>query len=616
MNLEKLIFDLKDITTKIINENYKIDLSDIETLKETYIELFKTFNIDDFEVLSKISDEIANIFTHLDENSFKVYDDGIEVNNDDVYIQIEKIITLLVNLIKIIKDIDIKGDRENEDINIDDNDIQQDNNDNDENENEDEYDISFEKFMELFNMLDEDDINDIKQVVEFFILFNNTIKDDYDILKEVYENALKNLISNEETIIENTVDSNDNIDKRYMNEVADNVDNKIEIVKPDVEVDTTPWIKVNKDALKKEIYDMYVNKKYSNIEEVIDEVYALVRCYDDMKCWKYPHHIIKDDKVILNINGLRTAVLFFVRMLSTNNHDYSKEEIKKMAEHFARHYKELNREIPSTLSKYLNKSEKYIMFNISDDELIEASTLFDNNLDITLSYIFAIESLINVLENTNIIDISSNYIEETIENREDNELSIYTIKLTSKQLKEFMKLFDVFIEKAINIIDNKTIDFNKEIDDDYEKEYNNDLNFDDYLILKKQLEDIQLQVDEYTKTISKLKQEKEELLNQLNDVNKVIDELSMIEKKYNILVENILNGKVIDKTFIDMLNEASDDFELKALSKLSESISIRKNTTIRLTDEDMKYIENNSDKEKIKNEKMMNRLIFTALNLV
>lgn len=624
MDLKQFLLEFKNILTEIKNENYQIDLSDINLLKETYLELIETFGVDDFELLTRISDEIHEAFSKLDEHSFEVHDDGIEVANEDIYLQIEKIITLLVNLIKIIKGIDL-DDKVDTQTELDkEADTGEDNTQTENPEEEtDEYDISFEKFMEVFKSLTDEDIQDIKDILEFFFLFKNTVNENKDELKKVFEET----VANKDTIIEETStvensEVNEEISTDEVEKVIEEAKENIEIIKPDVEVDTTPWIKINKESLKKELLTLYNEKKFGNIEEVIDEVFGLVRCYDDTKCWKYPHHILKDNKVILNINGLRTAVLFFIRVLSTGNHDYTKEEIKKLAQHFARHYEELNKDIPSSLNKYLAKTEKYIMFKISDEELTEASTLFDNDIDITLSYIFAIESLINILENANIIDITTDYIQEALDDETD-ELNIYTIKLTSKQLREFMKLFDVFIEKAIKIIEGKTFDYDKDTEEDLVKdrnevnEYRKDLDADDYLYLKKQIEDMQSQLEEKTKTIEKLQAEKEELNKQLLETNKIIDELSMIEKKYNILVDNIINGREIDKAFIDMLNEASDDFELKTLAKISENIKINKKTNLKLTEEDVKVIETKIEATKQKTEVYKeNSLVFTALKYI
>jgi len=123
----------------------------------------------------------------------------------------------------------------------------------------------------------------------------------------------------------------------------------------------TSWGSVNKNAMKNKL----ARDKENNVPGVnsaIKEIYAIVGSVTDKNSWKYPHHILRGNTVILNKNGLASAAGYLAQD-NTNPVDMR----KKAARHLKKHYRKLDMEIPEGLNSVTESASG----NQHADELID-----------------------------------------------------------------------------------------------------------------------------------------------------------------------------------------------------------------------------------------------------
>jgi hypothetical protein len=125
-------------------------------------------------------------------------------------------------------------------------------------------------------------------------------------------------------------------------------------------VSNTAWGSVNKTAMKNKLARDQADG-VPNVNQAIKEVYAIVGSVNDKNTWKYPHHILRGNTVVLNKNGLASAAGYLAAD-NTNPADLR----KKAARHLRKHYRKLDMEVPEGLSAVLESSSG----NQHADELI------------------------------------------------------------------------------------------------------------------------------------------------------------------------------------------------------------------------------------------------------
>jgi len=111
---------------------------------------------------------------------------------------------------------------------------------------------------------------------------------------------------------------------------------KIRINKTDV--DYTPWSKVNKIRIRNILYQ-------SGNKTAINEMYGVVRSYERMTDWGYPHHILKQVaentyEMILSYTGLMAAYKA-MRGARGGGRNLTEEERRKLKAHLRKHFRYL-----------------------------------------------------------------------------------------------------------------------------------------------------------------------------------------------------------------------------------------------------------------------------------
>lgn len=155
---------------------------------------------------------------------------------------------------------------------------------------------------------------------------------------------------------------------------------KIRIVPVKEKISYSSWGKVDKNKLRKLIY-------LSQNKEVINECFALVRDYENLEEYKYPHHELVESEskdydfdLVLNINGLRTAYIFVNGFAGRH---LSPEEKQEIINHLKKHYKELKEnniidKIPTGLSSESSIFKFDIDYSNLNELTLEDSIIFES----------------------------------------------------------------------------------------------------------------------------------------------------------------------------------------------------------------------------------------------
>ena len=336
-------------------------------------------------------------------------------------------------------------------------------------------------------------------------------------------------------------------------EEEDHKDESIKIISAKDEVNDDSQSEVNKIELKNTLMNQLdiakTEKEKNDIKEVIDETFALVLSYDKTGDWKQPHHVLKDEKLILNVNGLKTAALFLLKPTTSKN--LSSDERVEIATHLSRHYDELEMEKPDRLTKIAEKAESTITVNIKEDELKEYAESFNTNVENVSIYIGLFEALITDLVNSGVIDIN--------EKTEDFDESLISVQLSKEQVEEFLKYFDIMSDDVLNILSNNLSSMS----------------------YKKTDSDLVDKVSKSESIITELKEKISELTEQFENQKIELDKATasnydknLIDKKFEVIINFIKSSDVKDETLIQFVNtviEAESSRDIQYLTKLGKS---------------------------------------------
>ena len=125
------------------------------------------------------------------------------------------------------------------------------------------------------------------------------------------------------------------------------------------------WGDINKTKLGDALFELG-KKSY------IKETYLIVNDYEKRSTWKFPHHELQKENLVVNKNGVITA--YQALRGARNNPDISAKEKKNAAQHLLKHYKEMKKqgvveEIPSELK---DMTKQFILEDMNDkvDEML------------------------------------------------------------------------------------------------------------------------------------------------------------------------------------------------------------------------------------------------------
>jgi hypothetical protein len=285
------------------------------------------------------------------------------------------------------------------------------------------------------------------------------------------------------------------------------------------------------------------------IKKVIDEAFALVTSYEKTNDWKWPHHVLKDGKLILNVNGLKTTALFLLKPTSSKN--LTSEERIKIAQHLTKHYDELELDKPDLLTKISEDSESVIVVNVKEDELKDYAESFNTNIENVSIYIGLFEALITDLVNSGIVDIK--------DKADDFKESLITIQLSKEQVGEFLNYFDIMSDDVLNILANELSDMSyKKTDDDLTNKLTK---------AEKIIGELKNKFDELSE---KFKVQKTELSNAASSNY----DKNLVDTKFEVIINFIKSADIKDDTLIQFINnviEAESKRDIGYLTKLGKS---------------------------------------------
>lgn len=327
---------------------------------------------------------------------------------------------------------------------------------------------------------------------------------------------------------------------------------KVKITINTKEVDFTPWSKVNKPKLKR-ILMQSGNKK------AIKECFGIVRSFERMGDWKFPHHnLIKIDdntyELVLSYTGLIAA--YKALRGARSKPLITPEERKDLKKHLIRHFEYLVRigeyeEVPESLKKYIDNAD------ISLSEWVEINKL-----------------VIEDIKEENIDEFSYHLIKNFIKKFNDNYLNLlfdihYSMEENMDKMKEVEVDKNVILEENENkAIENEELIKEVEIFEPEIEEENEEDNEEKYIEEQEEScenenpqeenkEEMMLTEDDLRVII---KTEIEAFINPIMEkLNQIIEMLSTKEVKQDKNIEKSINPKGIEE--IENKNELDFDLE-------------------------------------------------------
>lgn len=319
------------------------------------------------------------------------------------------------------------------------------------------------------------------------------------------------------------------------------------IVPASEQVDETPWGEINKVELKNTI-QAALDESEAN-KTVVDEVFALVKSYDKQGDWQQPHHVITEGKVILNVNGLKTAAMFLLKPNASKN--LTTDERTSIAKHLLKHYQEIDMPQPDKLNKMAEGKESVIVLNIKDDEMQEFGEMFKVNAEEIGTYIGLVEALLTDFVNSGIINIESEH--------NDFDESVIAVKLDKSQTEEFIKYFDIISDDIVSILSNDMGALSyKQTDSDLESKMAESASVIDSLKSK---------IEELNGTIATQKVEMQTLANTTVDQH-------LTQTKFQAIVDFVKSSDSVDDTVLNFIHnviEAESSRDIQYMAKIGKS---------------------------------------------
>jgi hypothetical protein len=146
------------------------------------------------------------------------------------------------------------------------------------------------------------------------------------------------------------------------------------------EVSDMKWVDVDKDTLQKDL-----SENFKDIPEAISEAYLIIGDMENKSTWKFPHHELKEGKLVVSKEGVISALSALKSIQGYEK--YSKEEQLDAAEHLLKHCEEIVElgmmdETPEWLFSFIDilKEEESAVAPENNDNSANSST-DDNNSD-------------------------------------------------------------------------------------------------------------------------------------------------------------------------------------------------------------------------------------------
>ncbi len=148
----------------------------------------------------------------------------------------------------------------------------------------------------------------------------------------------KDEVKKEETLETEQFTDEDLVEEEQVDETVEKQDKKPKIRINKTDVDYTPWSKVNKIRIRNILYQ-------SGNKTAINEMYGVVRSYERMTDWGYPHHVLKQVaentyEMILSYTGLMAAYKA-MRGARGGGRNLTDEERRKLKSHLRKHFRYL-----------------------------------------------------------------------------------------------------------------------------------------------------------------------------------------------------------------------------------------------------------------------------------
>ncbi len=287
-------------------------------------------------------------------------------------------------------------------------------------------------------------------------------------------------------------------------------DKKIKIVINTSDIDFTPWSKVDKIKLRNILYE-------AKNKSAIKEMYGVVRSYEKMTDWGYPHHnlISKGNntyEMVLNYNGLLAA---YKAMMGARGggKNLTPEERKKLKNHLKKHFKflvsiEEYDEIPESLKSIIS----YIVEYLDTEEKSKDKNLIKEMEEKIIKLIKEVDKM----EEKLIID---NDEKDILEIQENLEKQINNVDIEDDDEEEIIEDEDLSLEKA-------KIDEDECEEDDEECEEEDDE--EEKKKPRKRCKDIEIPMNDFHKL---LKDTMVEALNDFFNKKDFSDEKKVVDKK-------------------------------------------------------------------------------------
>lgn len=260
---------------------------------------------------------------------------------------------------------------------------------------------------------------------------------------------------------------------------------KIKVVKD--KISEKSWGNIDKTTLRKLLY-------LTQDKDLIYETFGIVEDINDYSTYKYPHHELvesEDEKydfeLVLNTNGLRTALVFATGFAGRFLTKDKKEELGK---HLLHHYEYLKKEryieeIPPSLNSLLGKKTNVEIFIKADDELLneireEDKIILEKTHDLLLSLIDneiikvegfenfesieielpAISKLVNVMSKQFIHIIQENINDENYQVEQNTEMEEYVEEDLIMNISNALRYYYDNNESGKSVIDRLEFDIN------------------------------------------------------------------------------------------------------------------------------------------------------------
>lgn len=328
------------------------------------------------------------------------------------------------------------------------------------------------------------------------------------------------------------------------------------------DVDFTPWSKVNKVRLRNILFE-------AGSKTAINEMYGVVRSYERMTDWGYPHHnlISKGEntyEMVLNYNGLMAAYKA-MRGARGGGKNLTEQERSKLKAHLRKHFKKLISmgeydEIPEGLKSLVKLINYY--FEI-EEKNVDKNLLkkVEEDIEKELNKLEEMEKQLMLEEGMEFKEVDMNLLVEELENEEDTEVELEKTEkqeeidtLSSQTQVEFT------VDDLLKRIKETVLEALKEYFEQVKMEEEDE----------EDEEDEECDETEKAKNKKKCGKEKKELDSMLEEKETtekvVLDILSSLEKKLNELEEKV--NKLYEQPPVVKGMNAQRDFEEHSLDSL------------------------------------------------